>query len=1020
MFCDLIGSTDLSSRLDPEDLGEVIKSYQRGVAAIIARFDGFIARYVGDGILIYFGWPQAREADAERAVRAALAIVAEINRVSIQGERLQVRIGIATGLVVVGEMIGDGEAREHTAIGETPNRAARLQTFAQPNGVVIDTTTRKQLGRLFECQSLGAVEMKGLPGPVQSWVVQGESAVKSRFEGLHPATLSPLIGRDEELELLLRRWRQAVRSEGRAVLIAGEPGIGKSRLLAAFEERLQGEPYTRLCYFCSLYHQDSPLHPIIEQLEFAAGFVRDDTAGSKISKLQTMLGKVGMSGEDTALLADLLSIPPVGLLAALDLSPQRRKERTFESLMRQVEVLAREQPVLILVEDAHWADPSSRELFDFVIERLSELPVLLVMTFRPDFQAPWIGRAGVNLLMLSRLDRRETAAMAREIATREVLPELIDRIVAQTDGVPLFVEELTRAVMEARPISSAGTLRLAVPESLHASLLARLDRVPAAKMVAQTGAVIGRSFSYELISAVAEIPERALREGLEQLVAAGLAFGRGLPPESNYTFKHALVQDAIYATLLRAPRQLLHSRIADALMRMIDSKPIAAPEIIAYHLQSANRGIEAIGYWRQAGEQAVSRGANLEGIEHFRHALSIIEVQAETAERWRPELAILSRLCAALMNAHGRSAPEVGNVVERAAEIGRWLDSSADLAPSIANLWRFNMGQGQFDRADAFSIDLFRIARDLNDSEIMLQAHHTAWPARWVRGLLSEAAEHANAGLALYDEERHAHHRYIYFGHDPGVCALAVGAVVRWALGYPVQAMRKGSEAVVLARKLQDIPSLAHALWLVCEYEVARGDVAAVIRTAQELLGLSEEHGLSQPRAYALSFMGWALARTGDTEGITRLKEGLSVLSKTGIRTYLTRSLCLLGEGLLATGHYAEGLDQVSRGLEIAEQIGEQWYVSRLHQVRAELLLHANGLSDETVEAELRQAIAIAQQQGAKGWELRATTALARLWLDRSHRDAARNLLAPVYAWFTEGFELPDLQSARVLMDGLD
>jgi class 3 adenylate cyclase/predicted ATPase len=1021
MFCDLVGSTPLSSRLDPEDLGDVIRGYQSSVATIVERFGGFIARYVGDGVLIYFGWPKAQEADAERAVRAALAIVGAIGRAPILGEQLQVRIGIATGLVVVGEPIGAGEARQQTAIGETPNRAARLQALAESNGVVIDGGTHQQLGRLFECRYLGAVEIKGLPEPVESWAVHGESAVKNRFEALHSAELTPLIGRGEEVDLLLRRWRQAESDEGNVVLISGEPGIGKSRLLAALVERLRGEPCTRLRLFCSPYHQDSPLYPVIAQMEHAAGFVRDDTTESKLGKIRAMLVGATASDENTTLVAELLVLPADASLPVLELSPQRRKERTFAVLMRQLAALAANQPVLMLVEDAHWADPSTRELFDQVIESIAGLPVLLVMTCRPEFEMPWTGRARVSVLTLGRLDARDTAALAASVAARAMAPELIERIVEQTDGVPLFVEELTRAVSEAGPSVAAGIERLAVPETLQASLLARLDRLPEAKTVAQIGAVIGRSFSHELVGAIAGLPEPALQDGLAQLVGAGLAFEDGVPPEAIYTFKHALVQDAAYSTLLRGTRQILHSRIADAFLSTKHKRLVAAPEIIARHLQSANRMIEAIGHCREAGEQAVSRAAYLEGIGHFRHALSLIEAQPETAERWRAELAILSRLCAALMNVHGRSATEVGDTIERAAQIGRRLESSADLAPTIANLWRFNLGRGRFDRADEISADLFRIARELDDPGILLQAHHTAWPARWVRGLLLEATEHANAGLMLYDEKRHAHHRYIYFGHDPAVCALAVGAVAHWALGHAALAARQGNEAIARARKLQDAPSLAHALWLVCEHQVARSDGTAAIGTANELLKLSDEHGLSQPRAYALSFLGWALARTGETaEGIARLEEGLGELNRMGVRTYLTRSHCLMGEGLLAARRYPEGLHHVSQGLDVAKEIGEHWYLPRLHQVRAELLLHANGLRDEAAEASLRQALTSAQQQDAKGWELRAATSLARLWLERGNRRAASDLLGPIYGWFTDGFEMPDLQEARALLEALN
>lgn len=507
MFCDLVGSTELSSRLDPEDLGALIRAYQTRAAETIARFGGLIAKYMGDGILVYFGWPKAGETDAEQAVRAALAVTAAVSVAPIQGETLRVRVGIATGLVVVGDRIGTGEAREQTAIGETPNRAARLQAEAGPGSIVIDAATQRMLGDLFELRGLGPLTLKGLPGPVEAFEVRAERANPSRFEALHATRLSPLIGREEELDLLLRRWAQAKGGQGRVVLISGEPGIGKSRLLAALEERLQREVPTRLRYFGSPHHQDSPLYPVTSQLEFAAGFVREDASTVRLGKLRALLA--GVDPEELALLATLLKLPTDGL-PLLNLSPQRRKERTFDALIHQIERLSRDRPVLMLFEDMHWADPSTREILDDLIQHLGPLRVLLVVTFRPEFIAPWTGRPGISLVTLGRLDRAEAAALASEQAIRPTLsPGLIAQIVAQSDGVPLFIEELTKAVMESAAQVTLEAPTIAVPATLQASLLARLDRMPEAKRVAQIGAVFGRDFSHAMISAVADIPRRS-------------------------------------------------------------------------------------------------------------------------------------------------------------------------------------------------------------------------------------------------------------------------------------------------------------------------------------------------------------------------------------------------------------------------------------------------------------------------------------------------------------------------------
>ena len=566
MFCDLIGSTALSSRLDPEDLREVIRTYQACVATTIQQFDGFIARYVGDGVLIYFGWPEARETDAERAVRAGLAVAAAVSATPVSGEPLQVRIGIATGLVVIGEPIGSGDSRQQTAVGETPNLAARLQGLAGPDQVVIDAATRRQIGGLFECRDLGTVELKGLPAAVPAWQVLSENRTLGQFEALRSGA-TPLVGRDEEMELLLRRWAQAKAGNGRVVLISAEPGVGKSRLAEALAERIAAEPHTRLRYFCSPHHQDSALYPVIAQMERAAGFAHADEPAARLAKLQALLAATAPPIEDVALIAELHALPSADLAPPLDLTPQRKKEKTFEALLRQVEGLSRQQPVLMIFDDLHWIDPSSRELLDRVIERVADWPVLLLAMFRPEFQPPWIGQPHVTMLTLARLDRRDTAAMVANVAGNAALPpEIVEEIAERTDGVPLFVEELTKAVLEsgaqgAAALSAVPHPALSVPATLHASLMARLDRLgPAAKDVAQTGAAIGREFG--LRAAGVRSPICRSRNFARRSIGstnAGLLFVRGTPPQSSYIFKHALVQDAAYGTLLRGRRQLLHA-----------------------------------------------------------------------------------------------------------------------------------------------------------------------------------------------------------------------------------------------------------------------------------------------------------------------------------------------------------------------------------------------------------------------------------------------------------------------------
>jgi class 3 adenylate cyclase len=557
MFCDLVGSTELSARLDPEDLREVIAAYHRAVANVVRSFDGFVAKYMGDGVLIYFGYPRAHEDDAERAVRAGLACIDAVGRLDVKSVKLQARAGIATGLVVVGDLIDEGSAQEQTVVGETPNLAARLQALAEPEAVVIAASTRRLLGDLFEYRDLGAVEVKGIAMLVPAWQVLRPSAVASRFEALRGAALAPLVGRDEEIDLLLRRWARAKTGDGQGVLISGEPGIGKSRISAELEGRLHAEPHIRVRYFCSPYHQDSAFYPFVDQLGRASGFVPDDPPAARLEKLEALLAPAAPPDEDVAFIADLLSLPTPGRHALPNLSPQRKKERTLEALIRQLEGLARQQPVLMVFEDAHWVDPTSRELLDLTIERIRNLPVLLIVTFRPEFQPPWTGLPQVTMITLSRLDSRERSALVAQIAGGKALPdEVVDRIVDRTDGVPLFIEELTKSVLE------SGVPLVGIPTTLHDSLMARLDRLASVRAVAQIGAAIGRQFPYVLLRAVSDLPEDELRAALARLVTSELVFQRGAPPDAVYTFKHALVQDAAYSSLLRSSRQQFHAQIA--------------------------------------------------------------------------------------------------------------------------------------------------------------------------------------------------------------------------------------------------------------------------------------------------------------------------------------------------------------------------------------------------------------------------------------------------------------------------
>jgi class 3 adenylate cyclase/tetratricopeptide (TPR) repeat protein len=670
MFSDLVGSTALSARMDPEDLRELISTYQKAVAETVQRFGGFVAKYMGDGVLVYFGYPQAHEDDAERAVRAGLGLIQAVGGL-MSGTSLQTRVGIATGLVVVGDLIGSGEAQERGIVGETPNLAARLQAIAEPDTVIIAESTRKLIGSLFELQDLRTQDLKGIAAPVRAWAALRPSAVESRFEALHASGLTQLVGREEEIDLLLRRWSKAKTGEGQVVLLSGEAGIGKSRLTAALLERLVDEPHTRLRYFCSPQHTDSAFFPIIGQMERAAELVRGDTVQIRLDKLDAVLAQTSTPKENAALLAEMLSLPNDGRYPAIDLEPHHRRQKTLEALTAQVEALSRQNPLLILFEDAHWTDPTSLETFGLIVDRVRSLSVLLIVTFRPEFEPPWIGRPYVTALTLNRLAQRDIEAMIDGVVGNKLMTaSLRQDIIERTDGIPLFVEEMTKAVLEAggeqeAQRTAATVPALAVPASLQASLIARLDRLGPAKEAAQIGAAIGREFSHALMAAVAYKEERELRSALDRLMAAGLLFRQGTPPHATYLFKHALVRDAAYGTLLREPRRTLHARIAETLKNQFAEIADRQPELLAHHFTQAGMAEAAIEWWGSAGHRSITRGALVEAGEQLERALDQIAALPVTPALRREEIK--------LEVAFGNALAFVGNFVGSKAHFDRAL-----------------------------------------------------------------------------------------------------------------------------------------------------------------------------------------------------------------------------------------------------------------------------------------------------------------------------------------------------------
>jgi class 3 adenylate cyclase len=747
MFSDLVGSTALSARMDPEDLREVISGYQKCVSETVQRFGGFVAKYMGDGVLVYFGYPQAHEDDAERAVRAGLALIEAVGKLS-SVEPLPVRIGVGTGVVVVGDLVGSGEAQERGVIGETPNLAARLQAGATPGTIAIDTTTHRLLGGLFEYRDLGGIDAKGFANRVQAYEVVRPSMVESRFEALRTAT-TPLIGRDEEIDLLLRRWEQAKRGEGAVVLLSGEPGIGKSRIAQTFVERLGGEPHTRLRYFCSPHHQDSTLYPSVAQLERAAGFRREDTAEQRLAKLEAVLARgTNNLKEAVPLVADLMSIPTRDRYLPLELTPQKRKEKTLHAQLAQVEGLAARQPVLMVWEDVHWSDPTTRESLDLLIDRVPTLRVLVILTFRPEFTPPWIGRPHVTMLTLNRLPRRQGAEIIAYVTGGKALPkEISDQIVDRTDGVPLFIEELTKSVVESGIVTEAGDhyalagpmLPMSIPTSLHASLLARLDGLAPTRDVAQIGAALGRAFSYELISAVAEMPQQKLEGVLDQLASAGLVFRRGVPPDAEYSFKHALVQDAAYSTLLRSRRQQLHARIATTLESRFPEVAAAEPAVLALHCTEAGLADKAVSYRLRAGQQGVARSAMGEPVSQLRKGLDLLANLPDDS-RCRHELDLQITLAQALMASQHYAAPEVGQTYARARQLCEQLNWPPQFVTVLNGQLAYQLCVPEdLNRALELANELLTLGEARNDKAIQRAGHNArgnvhTWLGNFVAG----------------------------------------------------------------------------------------------------------------------------------------------------------------------------------------------------------------------------------------------------------------------------------------------
>ncbi|TMJ78985.1 MAG: adenylate/guanylate cyclase domain-containing protein, partial [Alphaproteobacteria bacterium] len=786
MICDLVGSTALSARLDPEDMRVVIDAYHAACARITRTYDGFLAEFRGDGILAYFGYPIAHEDDAERTVRAGLDIIAAVARLETRAaEPLAVRIGIATGLVVIGDLSREGALREHAVVGETPNLAARLQALAEPGTIAVAASTRRLLGDLFRLRDLGRHEVKGIAEPVAAWAVEGVSDSESRFEAAHLTGLTDLIGREDEIDFLLERQRLAWKGEGQIVLISGEAGIGKSRLAAALAERIAGEPYTRLRYQCSPYHANSALRPFIAQLERAAGFKADDRPEQRIDKLEAVLAMGALRIEAVApLFAALLSIPFGERYAPLALSPTQQRRQTLAALLDQFEGLARRQPILLVFEDAHWADATSLELLDLTVERVRQLPVLALFTFRPEFEPPWVGLPNVDTLTLRMTGGR-------------VLPaDVVTQIVAKTDGNPLFVEELTKAVLETGIlVEDAEGYRLdgplqpfAIPATLQDSLMARLDRLAPVREIGQIGAAIGREFSYSLLRVLVGRDETALKNALAQLEQAELVFRRGEPPDAVYSFKHALVRDAAYESMLKSRRQQLHGEIARTLEERFTDIVASQPEIVAHHLTQAGLVEPAIAYWLKAGQQAARRSANAEALNHLARGLELLPNIEDPMLRNKSELLLQTRAI------KGWSIDSVKHAYTRALQLCTESGFDEHTLPAVFGLWTWNFVRAALGEAQVLADQLVNTAENVDDLVYKVLAHEALGFTLFARGKFAAAHAALERSISMCEDSKAAAYLDLS-AQDPRVHVRLYDGMVLWLLGYPDQALRICAEA---------------------------------------------------------------------------------------------------------------------------------------------------------------------------------------------------------------------------------
>jgi predicted ATPase len=946
-----------------------------------------------------------------------------------KGITLALRLGLHTGLVVVGEMGGPGR-QEQLALGEVPNIASRIEGLAAPNTIAISEAIYRLVEGYFTCESLGEHALRGVSQPLNIYRVLGASGVHSRLEVAQTRGLTPLVGREQEVGSLVERWEQVKAGQGQVVLLTGDAGIGKSRLVQVLKDQVAAEPHTRWECRSAEYSQNTALFPLVDLFQRLLRFQAEDTPDAKFGKLEQMLSQYRLPLEESVqLFAPLLSLPlPEDTYTPLQLSPQRQRQKVLETLVAILQELAKHHPVLFILEDLHWTDPTTLEFMNLLIDQTPTASILVLLTCRPYFQPAWHHRSYVSEITVNRLTHAQVEQIVNRMTDGKTLPkEVLAQIVEKTDGVPLFVEELTKAILESGQLKEtdghyelAGSLQaLVIPATLQDSLMARLDRLVTAKGVAQLGATIGRQFSYALLQAVAQLDEVMLQHELGRLVEVEIVYQRGMPPQTTYLFKHALIQNAAYESLLKSTRQHYHQRIAQVLEAQFPETAEAEPELLAHHCTEAGLITQAIGYWYKAGQKASERSAHVEAIAHLRQGLALLQTLPETRERVQREVDMLIALGASLRATKSGAAPEVEQTYTRARQLCQPLDNPHQLFPILRGLWQYYNGRAQYQTAHALGEQLLTLAQQAHDSIMVVVAYRVLGATLFYMGEPVSAHAHFTQGIALYDPQQHRAAAFLH-GQDAGVVCHSFAARALWYLGYPDQGLARSHEALTLAQQVAHPFSLCVALCHAAMFHGLPREVRAAQERAEAAICLAKEHGLLPWTVPGSIIRGWALAQQGHArEGIAQIEQGLIAYRATGAEVARPSFLALLAEAHGVVGQPEAGLTALAEALTLVDKTGERHYEAEIYRLKGELLLQRPSNNATEAETCFHHALDLARNQQAKSWELRAATSLARLWYQQGKRQEAHDLLAPVYHWFTEGFDTADLQEAKALLDAL-